>query len=73
MIQLGFPGGSVIKNSPINAGDVDSIPGLGTSPETEMAICFSILAWKNPWTLEAGGYSPWGCKRVGHDLVIQQQ
>ena len=32
---MGFPGGSVIKNLPANAGDtrdVSSIPGLGRSP-----------------------------------------
>ena len=28
----GFPGGSVIKNLPANAGDVGSIPGPGKSP-----------------------------------------
>ena len=28
----GFPGGSVVKNSPAIVGDVDSIPGLGRSP-----------------------------------------
>ena len=28
----GFPGGSVVKNLPANAGDVSSIPGLGRSP-----------------------------------------
>ena len=28
---LGFPGGSVVKNLPANAGDVDSIPGSGGS------------------------------------------
>ena len=28
----GFPSGSVVKTLPDNAGDVDSIPGLGTSP-----------------------------------------
>ena len=27
-----FPGGSVVKNSPANAGDSGSIPGLGRSP-----------------------------------------
>ena len=27
----GFPGGSVVKNLPANAGDVGSIPGLGRS------------------------------------------
>jgi len=32
---LGFPGGSAVKNSPVNAGnirDTGSIPGLGRSP-----------------------------------------
>ena len=32
---LGFPGGSVVKNLPVNAGDVGSIPGSGRSPEEE--------------------------------------
>ena len=27
----GFPGGSVVKNLPANAGDTGSIPGLGRS------------------------------------------
>ena len=30
--KLGFPGGSVVKNSPANAGDAGSIPGLGRCP-----------------------------------------
>ena len=30
---LGFPGGTVIKNPPANAGDMGSIPGSGRSPE----------------------------------------
>ena len=29
---MGFPGGSVVKNPPTNAGDTGSIPGLGRSP-----------------------------------------
>ena len=29
---LGFPGGSVVKNLPVNAGDMGSIPGSGRSP-----------------------------------------
>ena len=28
----GFPGGSVVKNLPTDAGDVGSVPGLGRSP-----------------------------------------
>ena len=29
---MGFPGGSVVKNPPANAGDVSSVPRLGRSP-----------------------------------------
>ena len=29
---MGFPGGSVVKNLPDNAGDTGSVPGLGRSP-----------------------------------------
>ena len=28
----GFPSGSVVKDLPANAGDLDSIPGSGRSP-----------------------------------------
>ena len=38
-----------------------------------MATCPRILGWKSPWTEEPGGYSAWGHKRVGHDLVTKQQ
>ena len=30
---MGFPGGSAGKESACNAGDLDSIPGIGRSPE----------------------------------------
>ena len=29
---MSFPGGSVVKNLPANAGEAGSIPGLGRSP-----------------------------------------
>ena len=32
MIYMGLPGGSVVKNLPVNAGDMGSIPGLGKFP-----------------------------------------
>ena len=48
----GFPGGSVAKNLPVNAGYVGSIPGSGRSPGGEMVIYSSILAWEIPWTEE---------------------
>ena len=47
--RLGFPGGSVVKNLPANAGDAGSIPGSGRSLEKEMATHSSILAWEIPW------------------------
>ena len=49
------------KNPPANAGDVRDlrpIPGLGRSPEKEMATHSSILVWRIPWTREHG-YSTW--------------
>ena len=55
-----FPGGSVVKNPPTNAGDVGSIPGPGRSLEEEMATCFNILAWEIPWTEEPGGLKSTG-------------
>ena len=54
MGKRGFPGGSVIKNTPANAGDVALIPGLGRSPEKEMATHSSISAREIPWTEEPG-------------------
>ena len=32
LLNWGFPGGSVVKNPPANAGDVGSSPGPGISP-----------------------------------------
>ena len=41
--------------------------------EKKMATQSGILAWEIPWTEDLVGYSPWGCKRVRHDLVTKQQ
>ena len=59
---MGFPGGSVVKNPSVNAGDLGSIPGSGRSMKKEMASHSSILAWKIPWTEVPGGLWSWGCK-----------
>ena len=48
----------VVKNLAAKAEDVrdmGSIPGLGRSPEDEMATHSSVLAWRIPWTEELGG------------------
>ena len=57
----------MVKNPPADSGDVGSIPGLGRSPEEEMATHSNILAWKIPWTEERGGLQSMGLERVGHD------
>ena len=54
-----FPGGTVVNNLPVDAGnakDVSSIPGLERSPELGNGNHSSILAWKIPWTGEKVGY-----------------
>ena len=53
---MGFPGGSVKKNLPANAGDAGSIPELGRSAHS------SILAWRIPWTEELGELQSIGSK-----------
>ena len=52
--ERGFPCGPVIKNSPTNPGDVDSIPGGADSLEKEMTTHSSIPAWGNPWREKPG-------------------
>ena len=41
--------------------------------EKAMAPHSSTLAWKIPWTEEPGRLQSMGSRRVGHDLVTQQQ
>ena len=51
--NLGFPGGSVGKESACNAGDLGSIPALGS------------LGERNGNPLQCSGlYSPWGWKEL---------
>ena len=56
-LMRGFPGSSVIKNLPPNAGDAEdsgSIPGSGSSPGGGNGNHSSILAWEIPWTEKPG-------------------
>ena len=56
--RLGFPGGSVVKSPPANAGAAgDAVQSLGREDplEKEMPTHSSILAWRIPWTEEPGG------------------
>ena len=54
-------GGSEVKASACDVGDLSSIPGSEDPLEKEMATHSSILTWRIPRTEEPGGYSPWGC------------
>ena len=72
VIMSRFPGGSVVKNLPANAGDAGSIPGLERSPGEENGKSFWHSCLENPQQRILAGYSPWGHKRVGHDLATKQ-
>ena len=44
----GYPGGSVVKNPPANAGDAGLIPGSGRSPGEENGNPLQYFCLKNP-------------------------
>ena len=61
---MGFPGDSDGKESACNAGDMDSIPGSGRSPEEGNGYLFT---WKIPRIEEPGRLQSMGWQRVEHD------
>ena len=63
-----FPGGRVVKNPPINAADVGSIPGSRrfTGEGNGSPLPFHGIAWKIPWTEEPDGLQSMGSQRAGH-------
>ena len=67
-IDLSFPGGSVIKNPPANAGSVGKIPWRRKWQPTPV-----FLTGKSHGQRSLVSYSSWGLKKVGHDLVTKQQ
>ena len=67
-----FPGGSVVKNLPVSPGDADLIRGSGRSPlERKWQATPVALSGKSHGKRTLVGYSSWGHKRVGHDLVTK--
>ena len=50
---MGFPGGSVVKNPPANAGDAVSIPGSERSPGEENGTPLQYSCLENPMDREA--------------------
>ena len=71
---MGFPGGSVVTKKknllPRQETQVQSLDWEDPL-EKEMATHIRILAGKRSWTEELSGCSPWGRKRVRHDLVTK--
>ena len=70
----GFPGGSVVKNPPANAGD---------GRDTEFDPWVGKIAWKRKWQptpvflpgkplgwRSLVGYSPWGCRPSNFTFTI---
>ena len=45
---MGFPGGSVVKNLPVNGGDTDLIPGSGRYPGEGNDNAFQYSCLENP-------------------------
>ena len=66
MPYRGFPGGTVVKDPPANAGDardLGSVPGLGRPPwRREWQPTPVCLPEKVHGQRSLVGYSPWGCK-----------
>ena len=53
----------MVKNPPINAGDMGSSPRSGRCPGERMATYSRILAWEIPWTEEPGGLQSMGLQK----------
>ena len=64
---MGFPDSSDDKESACNAGDMSLILGQEDPLEKGMAIHFSILTWRIPWTEEPGKLQSMESQRVRHD------
>ena len=52
---MSFPGGSVIKNAPVSAGDMGSIPRSGRSPGEGNGNPLQYSCLGIPWTEEIDG------------------
>ena len=59
-----FPGGSVGKEFACNAGDLGSIPGLGTSPGGGHGNPLHYSCLKNPMDRGASWLQAMGCKEL---------
>ena len=67
---MGYPGDTVVKNLPANAGDARDmglIPGLGRSPGGGYGNPLQYSCLENPWTEKPGRLWSTGSERIRHD------
>ena len=57
----------MVKNPPVNAGDMGLTPGLGRSPEEENGSPFQYSCLGSP--MDRGAYRPGGRKREESDMT----
>ena len=69
---LGFPGGSEVKASACNRGDLGSIPGLGRSPGEGNGNPLQYSCLGNPMGRGAWRATVPGVTRVALDLATKQ-
>ena len=60
-------GSQTIKNLPARQDTWDQSVDQDDPLEEGMATHSSVLAWRTPWTEEAGGLQSTGSQRLGHD------
>ena len=75
ILAWGFPGGSVVKKPPANAGDSRvGVWSLGREDplEKELGTHSSILAWASPWMEEPGRLHTIHGLTKRHDLSTKQ-
>ena len=66
-LNVGFPGGSVSKESTCNAGDTGSVPGLGKFSGEEKGNPLQYSCLGNPRTEDEkllASYTKMGCKSL---------
>ena len=70
---MGFPGGSVVKNLPVMQEMRVQFLGWEDHLEKEMTTQLQYSCLGNPMERSLAGYSPWGHKRVAHNLATKQK
>ena len=70
---LGLPWWLSGKECACQCRRLEFAPWLGRSPGEGDGNPLQYCSWRIPWKRSLAGYSPWGHRRVGHDLVTEQQ